>query len=63
MTSANPGHHIPETPKPMISAITAARIRMTVIVLFKKRKDVRDYFTAFSPPPPTPAGWGAVGLK
>lgn len=32
--------HVPETPKPMIRAITTARMIMTVVVLFgEKRKD------------------------
>lgn len=40
VTPRNLISHIPETPNPMIRAITAARMRMTVVMLFgEKRKD------------------------
>lgn len=38
VTARNLSSHIPETPKPMIRAITAARMTMTVIMLLGKKE-------------------------
>jgi len=51
VTAKNLSSHVPETPNPMMRAITAARMIMTVVMLFgEKRKDnVTAQPTSFTP--------------
>ena len=51
VTARNLSSHIPETPKPMIRAITAARMIMTVVMLWGKKERTT---LPHSPPPFTP---------
>lgn len=53
VTARNLSSHVPETPKPMIRAITAARMTMTVVMLLGKKERTA---LVQSPPPsqPTP---------
>lgn len=46
VTARNPKSHVPETPNPMIRAITAARMIMTVVILFGNKKKGQRYHTA-----------------
>lgn len=51
VTARNLSSHIPETPKPMIRVITAARMTMTVVMLLGKKENTT---LVESPPPSQP---------
>lgn len=47
MNSDNARNHVPEIPKPMMSAIAAARIMMMLIMLWRDRETGNYFFIPF----------------